>query len=134
MALAVGLDASFDNTYDWKGIWKNVGETDGTKAYITNYETFRWIINGSYICNTLFNILFPKIREKIVVTAKYVSSMQGCYPGREQCSDLIRLNNPLTFVSYFSREHSLRYKDQTFYAVQGNISCLSGDSGAWIYL
>jgi hypothetical protein len=39
MALNVDLDTSFDNMYDWKGIWEKTVEVNSTKAYITNDET-----------------------------------------------------------------------------------------------
>jgi hypothetical protein len=36
MAINVGLDASFDNMWDWKGIWEETGEVNNMKAYIKN--------------------------------------------------------------------------------------------------
>jgi hypothetical protein len=36
MALNVGLDASIDNTWDWKAT-----EVNSAEAYVTNLETFR---------------------------------------------------------------------------------------------
>jgi hypothetical protein len=39
MALKVGLDASFDSMWDWKGIREKAGEVDSMKASITNDET-----------------------------------------------------------------------------------------------
>jgi hypothetical protein len=41
MALYYGLDASFDNMYNWKGIRQKVGEVNSTNIYITNDETSR---------------------------------------------------------------------------------------------
>jgi hypothetical protein len=46
MKLKVGLDASFDNTYDWKGIPDKTGFVEGRKVYVTNDEISRWVING----------------------------------------------------------------------------------------
>jgi hypothetical protein len=34
-----GLDASFDNRLNWKGIWKKAGGVNSVKAYITNDGT-----------------------------------------------------------------------------------------------
>jgi hypothetical protein len=34
-----GLDISFDNMQDWKGIGEKVGEVNSTKAYVTNGRT-----------------------------------------------------------------------------------------------
>jgi hypothetical protein len=39
MALKLGLDASFDNMYDWKIIEEKAEECNSTKAYITDDET-----------------------------------------------------------------------------------------------
>jgi hypothetical protein len=36
MALNVGLDTSFVNTQDWKGIRKKAGEVNSTTTYVTN--------------------------------------------------------------------------------------------------
>jgi hypothetical protein len=33
----VGIDALFNNMYDWKGVWGKVGEVNSTKAYTINY-------------------------------------------------------------------------------------------------
>jgi hypothetical protein len=55
IALDVGLDASFDNTQDCKGIQEKAGEINNMKAYMTNHEIFRLILNGCYtkICEDL---------------------------------------------------------------------------------
>jgi hypothetical protein len=39
MALNVGLDVSFDNMKDWRGIREKAGEPNNTKPYVTNEET-----------------------------------------------------------------------------------------------
>jgi hypothetical protein len=39
MALNVGLDTSFNNMQDWKGIQKIRGECNDVKVYITNDDT-----------------------------------------------------------------------------------------------
>jgi hypothetical protein len=48
MALSIGLDVSFDNMKDWKGIGEKGGEVNRTKAYIRNYENSRRILNGRH--------------------------------------------------------------------------------------
>jgi hypothetical protein len=53
MALNVGLDASLDNMQDWKGIREKAGEVNSTKAYITNDEISRCILNGCCTSNQL---------------------------------------------------------------------------------
>lgn len=40
MELNVSPDASFENMQDWKRIWMKAREVSGTKASITNDETF----------------------------------------------------------------------------------------------
>jgi hypothetical protein len=37
MSMIVGLNASFDNMLDWRGIWQKVGEVNSKKA-LTNDE------------------------------------------------------------------------------------------------
>jgi hypothetical protein len=49
MALNNGLDASLDNTYDWRGILEKWGEVNSRKSYITNDENSCPILNGYYI-------------------------------------------------------------------------------------
>jgi hypothetical protein len=39
MTLKTGLDGSFDNMEDWKGIREKAGEVNSTETYITNGET-----------------------------------------------------------------------------------------------
>jgi hypothetical protein len=60
-ALNVGLDVSFDNTQDWKGIWEISGDINSTKTYITNDETSRRIFNGCYIRIYVVVPQFPHI-------------------------------------------------------------------------
>jgi hypothetical protein len=48
MALKFGLNASFHNMYDSKGIREKAEEVSGTKAYTTTDETSSWILNGWY--------------------------------------------------------------------------------------
>jgi hypothetical protein len=45
MTLNVGLDVSFDNMYDWKGIREKL-EIESTKAYIINDKTSIEFSNG----------------------------------------------------------------------------------------
>jgi hypothetical protein len=40
MALKIGLDVSFDNMQDWKGIMEKTGEVNSTGAYIMNDESW----------------------------------------------------------------------------------------------
>jgi hypothetical protein len=35
MALDIGLEVSFDNIQDWKGIWDKAGEVKSMEAYVT---------------------------------------------------------------------------------------------------
>jgi hypothetical protein len=39
MAVNIGLDMSFDNMWDWKGIREKATEVNSTEAYITNDRT-----------------------------------------------------------------------------------------------
>jgi hypothetical protein len=48
MTLNVGLDALFDNIYDWKAIREKKGEVNSTKACTVNDDTSRWILNRRY--------------------------------------------------------------------------------------
>jgi hypothetical protein len=41
MTLNTGLDASFDNVQDWKGIREKAGEVNSTKTHVTDDETSR---------------------------------------------------------------------------------------------
>jgi hypothetical protein len=41
MELNVGLDVSFDNMWDWKGIREKTGEVNGTKANVKYNVAFR---------------------------------------------------------------------------------------------
>jgi hypothetical protein len=52
----VGLDVSFDNMQHWKGIRERAEKVNSTKAYITNDETSRRIINGCYSSIYLFSV------------------------------------------------------------------------------
>jgi hypothetical protein len=49
MVLNVGLEVSFGNMQESKGIREKAREVNIMKAYITNSETYRWNINGCYI-------------------------------------------------------------------------------------
>jgi hypothetical protein len=41
MALNVGLNASFGNIQNWKGIWDKAREVNNAEAYVINYVILR---------------------------------------------------------------------------------------------
>jgi hypothetical protein len=47
MASSVGLDVSFDNLQDWKGVQEKAGEVNSKKAYVTNDE---FSAGGALVC------------------------------------------------------------------------------------
>jgi hypothetical protein len=47
MELNVGLEASFDNVSDWKGIQTKSRKVNSAEAYITRDEMTRRILDGS---------------------------------------------------------------------------------------
>jgi hypothetical protein len=52
MALSIGLDVSFDNLQDWKGIRKKAeGSYFNESLYKSNKWWDRWILNGCYTSN-----------------------------------------------------------------------------------
>jgi hypothetical protein len=46
MALNVGVDASFCNMHDRKGLREKIGEFPNADASITNYDFSLWILKG----------------------------------------------------------------------------------------
>jgi hypothetical protein len=64
--MELNLDASFDNTWEWKGIREKAGEVNSTEVYITNDETSRWIVNGCYA-----SVNIPTEGEPFTVICKY---------------------------------------------------------------
>jgi hypothetical protein len=57
MALNFVLQKSFDSMEDRKEIRINIGEVNGTNAFLTHDEKFRLILNGCYTSiRMIFNL------------------------------------------------------------------------------
>jgi hypothetical protein len=57
IALNVGLDVSFDNMQDWKGIREKAGEVNSTEVYITNDGLLiNIVLNRHVVCRHLLQV------------------------------------------------------------------------------
>jgi hypothetical protein len=108
IVLNIIIDVWFDNTYDWKGIWKERGHINIIKAYVTNDKTSRWILN---VCFTsVFRIELLPVHWHLCTNSvwekqKKISRQDNealadlhLKQGRKSSSNLPVLN---TFLHYF---------------------------------
>jgi hypothetical protein len=80
MALIVGIDASFNNTWKWNGIRKAVGKVSSTEGCVTDDEISReslskyWLINrDSASWGLLFMRSTQRVHPKIIHTSMDVT-------------------------------------------------------------